>query len=124
MMANVLDAYPPRLAYNLAQYTGTEQWHKCTINGNVTCTDGVLYFAETVGGFWFLDIIGTELYAMRNQQPFMDIHLIVADSKAKIEVNDGNGHVFYTRDITYTDCPEGDWQFYFTNGVILLPSEY
>jgi len=57
----------------------------------------VLYFAETAGAFWFLDIIGTELYALRHKQPFQDIHLVVSDSKAVIKVNDGNGNVFFTR---------------------------
>jgi hypothetical protein len=29
-----------------------------------------------------------------------------------------------SKHIDFTDCPEGDWRFFFVNNVILLPSEY
>ena len=54
----------------------------------------------------------------------MSIALIVVDSSAKIIVDDGNGNVLYTREVDYTDAEEGAWKFFFTNNVLLLPSEY
>ncbi|WP_367647233.1 DUF6876 family protein [Achromobacter animicus] len=46
-------------------------------------------------------------------------------SKATITVDDGRGNPpVYLRRIEFTDCPEGEWKFYFTNRTIMLPSEY
>ena len=37
---------------------------------------------------------------------------------------DGNGNDLFTKSIDYTDCPEGEWKFFFTGNVLMLPSEY
>jgi hypothetical protein len=50
--------------------------------------------------------------------------MAVADDQATITADDGNGNVFWTRAIEFTDCPAGEWQFFVTNRTILLPSEY
>jgi hypothetical protein len=36
----------------------------------------------------------------------------------------GDGHVVLTKRIPYTDFPLAEIKLYFTDGVILLPSEY
>jgi hypothetical protein len=90
-------------------------------------TDGVRFFAEnggTHGAYWFLDIVGTELKEWARKQPFMSVHLIVKGDEAVIQADDGNGNVFYRRDIAFTDMQEGDWQFFYTDNVLMLPGEY
>ncbi|MDP3308277.1 MAG: hypothetical protein Q8S50_08440 [Methylotenera sp.] len=105
------------------QFSGTEHYYAHNFGG-MTYTDGVKYFADKVGAYWFLDIVSTELMLPADKEGFISIHLVSADSKAVAKADDGNYNVFWTRKIEYTDCPAGDWQFYLTNRVLMLPSEY
>jgi hypothetical protein len=90
-------------------------------------TDGVQFFAESGGGqgaYWLLDIIATEYWPLLKKEPFLVVSVTVKDERAKIEVADGNGHVLKMRALAYTDLQAGVWQFYLTDNVLLLPSEY
>ncbi len=44
-------------ATDLAQFTGTEQWYRHSINRTVLYTDGVRYVAEHGQAYWLLDEI-------------------------------------------------------------------
>ena len=114
------------LSADLKMFTGTEQWFNHPLSSNFLYTDGVKFFAEHCGGgaYWFLDILATELADLQETEDFMSITLIVVDSSAKILVDDGNGNILHTREVDYTDAEEGAWKFFFTNNVLLLPSEY
>jgi hypothetical protein len=116
------------LESNLCQFTGTEQWHRHGLNRNMLYTDGAQYFAENAGGgaYWFLDIVATEIFALQKAEPFICIDLIVWGDKpgARIVATDGNDNEIWAREIEYTDCPIGNWKFYLTDNVMLLPSEY
>lgn len=109
------------LKANLAQFTGTDQWWKHSITA-MTYTDGVKYFAEKAGAYWFLDIVGTEV--MPHKHDFAVVKLVSKDNKATIVVEDGNGNTSWEKKIEFTDCPEGVWSFYLIYTVLLLPSEY
>lgn len=109
-----------------SQFTGTEHWYKHTLNRSVMYTDGVQYFANTVGAYWLLDIIATEpviLKTMREGLAVIELR-VDKDSTAVLTCTDGDYNTKYTRIIEFTDAPVGVWQFFFTNDVILLPSEY
>lgn len=109
---------------DLKQFIGTEHWYRHPLVRAVLYTDGVKFFAEKAGAYWFLDILATEVYPLLKKEPFLLIRLIVQGHKAQILVDDGNDNQLWERDIEFTDCPEGEWWFYFTDNVILLPSEY
>lgn len=114
---------PNQLAYNLRQFTGTENYH-LYLTG-VALTDGALYFAKNAGGgaFWLMDILATQPEI--RQQPFAHVTLTVADdSTAKLTATDGNDTRVYERDLEFTTCPAGKWEFYVIDEIILLPSEY
>ncbi len=117
------------LKTELSEFTGTEDWFFNPLYRNMKYTDGIKYFAEKAGAYWFLDIIGTEYHPKTTgDNPewgyFLVIKMEVKDNKAQITVTDGNETTFKTRIIPYTDCPEGVWKFYLTDNVLLLPSEY
>lgn len=112
------------LQRHLRQFTGSEYWFRHGLNRDVTYTDGVAFFAENAGAYWFLDIVVTELYPLLLAEDFLIVVLHVEGSKAKITADDGNGNVLWSRSIDWTSCPEGEWKFFFTNNVLLLPSEY
>lgn len=113
-----------RLRADLSAFIGTEQWHRHTLNRHMLVTDGVKYFAETAGCWWFLDIVATEVFCLQATHPFLVIDLDVNDAKAVIRVTDGNDVVLFKRHIHFTDAPAGNWRFYLTDYVMLLPSEY
>lgn len=112
------------LQSDLSQFIGTDNWHQHALNRKMTYTDGVQYFAENAGAYWFLDIVATELMEIHRREAFLNIKLIVEERKATILADDGNDRPRFSRNIEYTDCPPGEWQFYLTDNVMLLPSEY
>lgn len=108
----------------LAHYYGSENMYCHAINRNTAYTEGVRAFAVHAGAYWFLDIVATELFALQRDEGFLSIVLDVKGDKATISVGDGNGKALYTKLIDWTDCPEGEWKFFFTGDVLMLPSEY
>jgi hypothetical protein len=47
-----------------------------------------------------------------------------ADRTASLVCDDGNDNIVYTQRIAFTDFPIDEIKLYFTDNVILLPSEY
>jgi hypothetical protein len=118
---------PKELSQNLCNFTGTEMWHRHGLVRDMLFTDGVHYFAESAGGggaFWLLDIIATEVFPLLKKEPFLVIRAIVNTSDCHIFADDGNDNLVWSRYIEYTDLQEGEWKFYLTDNVLLLPSEY
>ena len=113
------------LSENLSQFYGTENYYKTFLfNPRLKHTDGVQYFAKTAGAFWFLDIIATEIYKLTSQHEFIAITLDVDNGKAKITATDGDDHRIFQKNISYTDCPDGEYRFYLADNVLMLTSEY
>lgn len=108
---------------DLRNFTGTEQYHKYWL-GSMIYTDGVAHFADAGGCHWFLDIIGTEVFELHKVNPFIGVTMTVANDKADIVASDGDTNQIWSRHIEYTDCPEGVYQFYLIDKVLLLTSEY
>lgn len=113
---------------NLAQFTGTEQYHFNPLYRWLRYTDGVKYFCQHAGGgaYWFLDIMGTEMRKLSDAEPFViSIKLSVKEDNAcKITADDGDGKILWFRNISYTDCPAGEYRFFLCNQVLMLASEY
>lgn len=114
------------LRNGLANFYGTDGYHFNPLYRWMNYTDGVKFFAGNAGNgaYWLLDILGTELKTLSSIVDFLHIKFIVANCAGDIEVEDGNGQALWCRSLDYTDCPEGVWEFYLTNDVLLLPSEY
>lgn len=112
---------------DLNQFTGTETWHRHGINRAVLFTDGAKYVADEGGAYWLLDAIAI---AQRFEkavagEAFQVWKLAVnPDRTATLTCDDGNNNILYTQRIEYTDFPLNEIRFYFTDNVILLPSEY
>ena len=116
------------LAVHLAQNTGTEYWYKHPVNKTLSYTDGVKAFAKEAGkqgGYWLIDLIALKYYSLLKKSEFLLIKLSVGkDKKALLSVDDGNENVLAQARINFTDVQEGEWKFYLTDKVLLLPSEY
>ena len=115
---------------DLSQFTGTENYYMTNrmFAPDMVHTDGVQYFAETAGCYWFLDIVATEIYPLLKKEPFISIKLIVgsnkSDTDAVIVATDGDENVIFRKLIEHTDCPIGVYQFFLTDNVLMLTSEY
>ncbi|MEZ4682102.1 MAG: hypothetical protein R2932_48640 [Caldilineaceae bacterium] len=112
---------------DLRQFTGTEYWYRHPLARNILYTDGAKYVAEQGGAYWLLDEIA---FAQADNkavaaEEFQVWKLTVnPDATGILSCEDGNYNVVFTKAIEYTDFPLKEIQLYFTNNVILLPSEY
>lgn len=106
-------------------FTGTERWYRHSLMRNITFTEGAKYVADTAGAYWLLDEIALMQMDRRFQrEEFQVWKLKVTGSKAVLTCEDGNGNSIFSKKISFTDFPEPGIEFYFTDKVILLPSEY
>jgi hypothetical protein len=114
-------------AADLLQFTGSEQWYRHGIVRDVLFTDGAKYVADQAGAYWLLDEIAL---AQRYEKTVADEEFqlwkltVDPDHTATLTCEDGNGRAVYSKAIEYTDFPLPEIALYFTNNVILLPSEY
>ncbi len=110
----------------LAWFTGSETLTRHPLFRKMVYTEGVAYIAEAAGAHWLVDAIGANQYdAFVKAEDFQVWQLYVSsDSSADLKCGDGNGKCVFTQPISYTDFPEPGIKFYFTNGTLLLPSEY
>ena len=112
---------------DLRQFTGTEQWHRHGLVRTVLFTDGAKYLTDRAGAYWLLDEIALAQQGPKRvaAEAFQFWKLRVhPDHTATLTCGDGNGNVVFTKAIEYTDFPLEEITLYFTDNVILLPSEY
>lgn len=112
---------------DLMQFTGSEQWYRHGLVRKVLYTDGVKYVAETAGAYWLVDEIAfgqREAVVASEEFQVWTLKVDLAASNAVLTCDDGDDRVVFTKRIEFTDFPLGEIRFYFTDNVILLPSEY
>lgn len=116
---------PEELLAGLAHFTGTTQWFRNPAFPNFTYTEGVKYLAEQAGAYWLIDyVFSNQLIPAIKAMPFQTWKIMVVDESATITVDDGNGKIIKEFKIPYTDFPLPEFKLYFTDNVLLLPSEY
>ena len=112
---------------DLAHFTGTETWYRHSFVRKVLYTEGVLHVAEAGGAYWLLDELAlaqVHTPAVAGE-PFQVWTLKVnKDHTAMLTCEDGNKKVVFTKRIEFTDFPLDEISLWFTDNVILLPSEY
>lgn len=112
----------------MAQCYGTEQYYREKLLSYLY-TDGVKTFAMNAGNgaFWFLQEVNGMIVDNKireSEDYFSSIHLISKDGKADIVIK--NDNKTFKKHISYTDCPEGDWTFYYVSdqNVLMWCGEY
>jgi hypothetical protein len=111
----------------LNQFTGTEHWYRYGLVRDVLFTDGAKFLADEGGAYWLIDAIAN---AQRHEkavaaEPFQVWKLSVRENHTgTLTCDDGNGEIVYQQELDYTDCPLPEITLYFTDNMILLPSEY
>jgi len=123
---NIMQDTKKLTAADLLQFTGSEQWYRHGIVRDVLFTDGAKYVADQAGAYWLLDeIVLAQRYEKSvSGEEFQLWKLkLNSDHTATLTCEDGNGNAVYQKAIEYTDFPLPEIALYFTNNVILLPSE-
>jgi hypothetical protein len=113
-------------AADLRQFTGTDRWFRHSLVRRVTYTEGVQYMAEHGGAYWLIDEVATnQLHRKVAEQPFQVWTLVVRpNNTATLRCEDGDYNVVFKKEIEYTDFPLPSIVLWFTDNVIMLPSEY
>ena len=113
----------------LPNYYGTIQYWRYNFLGfGFIYTDGAKFIFESCDAYWLRDHICTTMRlveSVKNENEFLLIVLSVNESnEAVLSFQDGNTNEIYKQVIEFTDFPLPEIKFYYTNGVLLLPSEY
>lgn len=104
---------------------GSENYYRLNPISKMIITDGVKLFAEKANAYWLLSDISIDTVFRKNLRvPFLGISLKVEKGRGKLEYDDGNGKILYKHSYAHTDCPEGKWEFFLIDNVLMLPSEY
>ena len=109
----------------MANFYGTEKYHTGKPFLSYLFTDGVQAFCNKAEAYWFL--IEAQIAINVVKQDFLAIHLEVHnDESCRIFVIGEKGETAYEKKIPYTDCPAGDWLFYYDrqSNVFLWYMEY
>ena len=111
----------------LRQFTGSEQFYRYGLKGDMLLTEGAKYLADCAGAYWLMDEITLAQRFSKSvaEQEFQLWRLVVGeDGKGALSCDDGNGHIVYTKTIRFTDFPACGIRLYVSNRVIMLPTEY
>lgn len=93
-------------------------------------TDGVQEFVEAAACYWLLDIVATECAKplRATGAPMGIIEVAAAGGKAALSMTvSDDAPPIWTRQIDWTDMPEGQWKFFLADEggfALILPSEY
>jgi len=115
-----------QLLNHLEQFIGTEYYYP--LWPNIMLTDGTRYLADTIGCYWLMDAISSHLQRLPKEETFISSKLTVENSKAQLNIEDGNGRVLARQRISYTNFPLEEFMLFSCwdqkHWVIMLPSEY
>jgi len=107
---------------HLKGFIGTSRYHMYLFSNCLT--DGVRQLAEQFHCYWFLDIICSYTYDLKNHQFQVWTLIKAVDSSAIIECSDGNDKILMRQKIALTDFPADKAVVWKEDGVLLLPSEH
>ena len=114
-----------KLRNSLEQCIGTEQYYQRFPFWEFRYTDGVKLFADLAEAHWLInDIFVFCMHKGLYEQDFMAISLIAEKGKADLIFEDGNGTLLMKHHYEFTDAPDGKWDFFWCDKVLMIPSEY
>jgi hypothetical protein len=113
---------------DLNQFVGTQQYYRHWTR--LLYTDGVQYVAEEGGAYWLIDAIASwQTSSKVTQDPMLKKFQVWTlkvnpERSAILSCERDTNDVAFTQKIEYSDFPLSEIQFYLTQGVLMLPSEY
>lgn len=110
--------------------TGTEKYTRFNVGiAEVLLTDGVVAFIENADAFWFVSDVLSYIPSIRKKAPdeyLFSVVLNVAKGKGNLTITDGDNIPVASKHYAYTDCPDGEWSFYYDSdsNVLMYCKEY
>jgi len=114
------------LTEEFAGFIGTDEYYKHPFFKELTYTEGVKAMASEYGAYWLIFLIFSHQYKKEvKQEPFQIWEIKSQNKKAVVvmRTDTGNPEIVLQK-IPFTDFPEGVLKLYFSDGVLMLPSEY
>ncbi len=111
---------------DLAGFTGTDNWYRHPVVKRILYTDGIRHMMIQAAAYCLIDEIAFQPYHPRLKSEELQVWTLTVNFKETTGIltcDDGNGRVLYATQIPYTDFPLAEIKIYFTNDVMLLPSE-
>lgn len=109
---------------NLAKFHGSNTIYHME-GFNFLYSEGVKYVAEACEAVWLLTDSGIQCKYLAKKEDFIVIKLTKnEDNSATLIYTDGNSNELEVVELTRTDFPLEEIEFWFTNNTLLLPSEY
>ena len=118
---------PTELRGYLAQFTGTEAYHRT--HPGLLATDGAKYLADEAGAYWLLDIVWSVLSKITDDFAVLELS-VQQDRRAGVVIHDGREPEtsYHKQEIAWTDFPLPSAKLYLqqnaTEFVVMLPGEY
>ncbi len=109
----------------LAFFTGSEQFYKAY--PKVIITEGVKFLAERAEAFWLIDLVFSYQTIAKVKKESFQVYELKVDlnnKSSKMVCTDGNENVLHNQNIPFTTFPLESIKLYYTDGTLLLPSEY
>jgi hypothetical protein len=119
---------PDELHRHLAQFSGTERYHRT--HPGLLATDGAKYLADAAGAYWLLDIVWSVLPRIADEFAVLELTVEEGTRRAVVVIHDGREPetTYHRQDIPYTDFPLPKIKLYIQQNererVVMLPSEY
>jgi hypothetical protein len=109
----------------LREFTGTCQWYRHPLSGHLF-TDGVKAMADLFKAWWLIDLVMSHQLSQALQaEPFQTWKLNRIEGDRFVAIaTDGNRKEIARQEIPFSDFEADAVSLYFTDGVLLLPSEY
>lgn len=117
-----------RLKATLAQFTGTEHYHRHSIDrsNSILLTDGCKYLADAAQCYWLFDaILSHQNTSTVRANKFQVWKLIKHDIGGwELICQDGNNNELESQEIGYSDFPLDRITIWLVHGIAMLPKEY
>jgi len=111
----------------LGSATGTQEWYRNPLFAKAVYTEGVKMVADGGAAWLVTDILAQVCCNPKlRDEPFLAIDWTcqLGDKPAKVEYSDGDGMVLETQRYEFTDLENRSIKFFYTDGCLMLSSEY
>lgn len=90
-----------------ANYYGSENYYKITFHTRFVVTDGMKAMSDTLGCYWFSDMIASTIRNIESEKlEFATclFHLDENSPSGKFLITDGNDKIVFQQNIPFSDC--------------------
>lgn len=116
---------PQELKQALNNFIGTTTYYP--MYPHVNLTDGTKFLCEQAQCFWLIDAIWSYQIQPHIKKELFQVYTLTVDlikERGLLVCSDGNETELHRQTIDWTDFPLETVTLYYTDSIVLLPSEY